>query len=172
MAFRPSGDGRVLAEFSSDEAELIATLARQVGELIADRAAKPGDPAIARLLPTAYPDDVEAAAEFRRFTENDLAARKVQNAETVIGSIGHGTAGLDGAVLDGAATQAWLRTLTDIRLTLAARLGIESDADNDADNDGDNGGNGNEDGAEALAMRDVYDWLGYVQDSLVRALDD
>ena len=32
----------------------------------------PEDPVLARLFPTAYPDDEEAAAEFRRFTEGGL----------------------------------------------------------------------------------------------------
>ncbi|NYI08148.1 DUF2017 domain-containing protein [Allostreptomyces psammosilenae] len=36
----------------------------------------PEDPVLARLLPDAYPDDPDAAAEFRRFTENDLRDTK------------------------------------------------------------------------------------------------
>lgn len=63
--------------------------------------------------------------------------------------------------LDEAAAQAWLRTLTDIRLTLAARLGIDLDDEL-----------GNQSSDEAVMMRQVYDWLGYVQESLVSALDD
>ena len=39
-------------------------------------ATPPPDPAVRRLLPDAS-DDVEVAAEFRRFTQDDLAARKV-----------------------------------------------------------------------------------------------
>ena len=33
---------------------------------------EPEDPVLARLFPTAYPEDEEAAAEFRRFTEGAL----------------------------------------------------------------------------------------------------
>src|SRR4051794_22921839 len=41
--------------------------------LLADGPTKPPeDPALARLFPDAYADDTGAAAEFRRFTENDL----------------------------------------------------------------------------------------------------
>ncbi len=157
MMFLRGGDGGLLAEFSAEEADVISTLATQVGHLVAGRVGVPGDPAITRLLPTAYPDDPESAAEFRRFTENDLAARKIRNAETVIATLGGG-----GKIeLDEAAAQAWLRTLTDIRLTLAARLGITLDDEL-----------GNQSSDEAVMMRQVYDWLGYVQESLVSALDD
>ena len=36
----------------------------------------PDDPALARLLPDAYGEDVEASAEFRRYTELSLRERK------------------------------------------------------------------------------------------------
>ena len=42
----------------------------------------PDDPALARLLPDAYADDEEAAAEFRRFTERDLRDAKARDART------------------------------------------------------------------------------------------
>ena len=39
---------------------------------------------LARLFPTAYPDDEEAAAEFRRFTEGSLRDGKAAGAATII----------------------------------------------------------------------------------------
>ncbi|MFP3415909.1 DUF2017 family protein, partial [Bacillus sp. SIMBA_074] len=77
----------------------------------------------------AYPDDPEASAEFRRFTAAGLAERKEAGARTVIETLGDA---LDGPVtvsLDAAQATAWLRTITDIRLVLAARLGIHQDGD-------------------------------------------
>lgn len=155
--FLPDRDtaGITTADFSAEESQLLRTLASQVGELIAQRAPGTSDPAIARLLPSAYPQDPEADAEFRRFTEGDLASRKVENAGIVVSSLEGGTVRLDQAQ-----AAAWLRTLTDIRLTLAARLGIEADDEP-----------GDESTPEALMMRDVYDWLGYLQESLVLAVD-
>ena len=92
-----------------------------------------------RLLPDAYRDDTEEAAEFRRFTERSLTSAKVANAETVLATLRD--AGLDETKvdeaedqepleveLDAAAVQAWLRTLTDVRLALAIRLGIRARA--------------------------------------------
>jgi hypothetical protein len=64
--------------------------------------------------------------------------------------------------LNPAQVQAWLRTLTDVRLALATRLGIEDDA-HEWDDDGDD---------PAAVMHDVYDWLGFVQETLVLAIDD
>jgi Domain of unknown function (DUF2017) len=62
-------------------------------------------------------------------------------------------------VLDDQAAQAWLRTLTDIRLILASRLGIERD--------GDVGFRGT---ADSFRRSIEYQWVGYVQESLIRAL--
>ena len=62
--------------------------------------------------------------------------------------------------LDDPTAIAWLRTLTDIRLTIAARLGIESDDDTVDDTDD-----------AALVLADVYNWLGLITESLVEAVD-
>ncbi|HQA23674.1 MAG TPA: DUF2017 family protein, partial [Rhodoglobus sp.] len=59
-------------------------------------------------------------------------------------------------VLDEQGIQSWLRTLTDLRLALAARLQIEEDGDT---------GLGDED------MLMIYDWLGYLQGSLVEVIE-
>ena len=53
-----------------------------------------------------------------------------------------------------------MRTLTDIRLIIASRLGIENDGDE-----------GNDETDADLMMQDIYDWLGMVQGSLIEALD-
>lgn len=112
------------------------------------------DPVSARLFPDAYPGDAEASAEFRRWTQSDLRDAKAGNADTV-------HAWLTGA-RDGAFTpedeQAWLRCLTDLRLTIADRLGIAA-ADDDVVEHGASG--------DGVGLRDVYDWLGYVQEHLV-----
>ena len=94
----------------------------------------PEDPVLARLFPTAYADDEEAAAEFRRFTEGSLRDGKSRAATPIIDALEE--AGLppelteDGLHIDveldepdGAET--WLRSFTDIRLALATRLGVE-----------------------------------------------
>lgn len=172
---------------------MLANLSGQVVELLRDRNGEsesepdplfaqvglsgpltpPEDPVLKRLLPDAYRDDPDDAAEFRRFTEQTLSSAKVHNAEAMIGSLVDGGLSFDPAEtestqqieveLDPAAVQAWLRALNDIRISLAIRLGIDTDEDvmlisRSADE-------------SVQAMAEIYDWLGFVQESLVGALD-
>ncbi len=111
------------------------------------------DPALARMLPDAYPDDPEASAEFRHYTTESLAERKIANSGVIASTLSAAPRGE--VTLDPQATQAWLRSLTDIRLALASRLGIETEEDEDRGDP---------------AMLDVYRWLGFLQESLVAAL--
>lgn len=119
----------------------------------------PTDPALLRLFPDAYPDDPDASAEFRRFSQADQRIAKVEAAQCVIGDIEHARAGRV-AVSDDH-VEAWLTTLAALRLTLSVRLGV--------------GLNGEpapapESGPErdlALWLAAIYDWLGWVLESLL-----
>ncbi|MEC5167713.1 DUF2017 domain-containing protein [Glaciihabitans sp. GrIS 2.15] len=156
-AFRRSRH-QFVAVFDPDEAGTLSILASQVIALLDDRGSHDSDPALLRLLPDAYPDDAEASAEFRRFTADDLASRKASNARRIVADLAT-AAGASSATtvkVDAQAAEAWLRSLTDIRLTIAARLGIETDDDL---------------GSGDSALVDLYDWLGFVQGSLVDCLD-
>jgi hypothetical protein len=58
----------------------------------------------------------------------------------------------------------WLKSFTDVRLALATRLGIE-DEDDDywlalPDDD------------PRTHVHDIYDWVGYLQETLVQSLSD
>jgi len=198
-AFRRSR-GRVSARFTAAQAVILRNLVSQVAELMgtaadpgaADPAASgspagqgpagpgepalsieelaaaigatgptspPEDPVLARLLPDAYRDDPGAAGGSRRYTEQGLRSGKAAAAQTVLDTLpaggGHVRLGPEDA-------QAWLRALNDVRLAIGTVLGITEDY---------------EDEMEAASWADprsayleVYHWLGYVQDSLVRAL--
>ncbi len=188
--------GRAYATLDQHEARLIANLAAQVAELVRDGSAAavgpqdplealvgvdgateaPEDPVLRRLLPDAYRDDAEGAADFRRFTEQGLRDGKVRNAQTVIDSLLAGGMEPDEPAsesapdvdvdLDADQVQAWLRSLTDIRLSLATRLGIGEGEEDDED-----GSRVGDDDPVAI-MHDIYDWLGFVQESLVLAVSD
>ena len=47
----------------------------------------PDDPVLARLLPDAYRDDPEASGEFRRYTEQGLRSGKAAAARTVLATL-------------------------------------------------------------------------------------
>jgi len=164
-AFASTGDGGIGAELEPSEAALISQLAGQVADLLAPSEFVSTDPAMIRLLPDAYADDPEAADEFRRFTADELSERKVRNAATVMSDLVD-VATAEGPIeilLDPESVQAWVRSLTDIRLVLAVRLGITNDSDAGWDEESEN--------EELLVLGEVYDWLGWVQDSLVTALE-
>jgi hypothetical protein len=119
----------------------------------------PEDPALARLLPDAYPDDAAAAAEYRRFTESDLLAGKRANIAVLLAGLD--TVGDDGRLhVPAAQVPAWLVALNDLRLALGTRLEIEEDYE----------------AMIASLPRDdprlpayaLYEWLTWLQDSLVR----
>ena len=182
--------GRVIANFTGFEADLLRSLASQLVELLRnERAApvdtedpleamldfsgptsEPDDPVLQRLFPTAYPADAEAAAEFRRFTEGALRDGKAAAASLVIDTLEEG--GLPGQLteggliidveLDEAEAETWLRSFTDVRLALATRLGVEEGDEeywhNLPDDD------------PRTAAHDIYEWVGYLQETLVEAL--
>lgn len=181
--------GHVIATFTGFEADLLRSLASQLVELLRNEAAvpddrdplevlmdfsgptsEPEDPVLARLFPTAYAEDEEAAAEFRRFTEGTLRDGKARSAATIIDTLEE--AGLppelteDGLVidveLDEPTAETWLRSFTDIRLALATRLGVE-------DGDEEYWLSLPEDDPRGQA-HDIYEWIGYLQETLVGAL--
>ncbi|KNB49364.1 DUF2017 domain-containing protein [Streptomyces caatingaensis] len=134
----------------------------------------PSDPALARLFPDAYgapgeePDERAKAyaAEFRRFTENDLRARKREDGLAVVRSLdGLTPAGDRGAVLrlTPEASRQWLGTLNDLRLTIGARLEITDEDESEAlfrlpDDD------------PRKPMVMAYLWLGGLQETLIETL--
>lgn len=119
----------------------------------------PEDPILARLLPDGYTDDPDAAQDFRRFTESGLRSAKVAAAQTVLDTMPP-----DGGRVRLSSEQAevWLRALNDVRLALGVRLGVTDDFDglNDDVSPAD----------PRYAYVQVYQWLAYIQESLVRAL--
>lgn len=152
-AFTAGANGTVEATVSRDEALLLQNLTSQVSGLLRD--GNGNDPAVMRLLPDAYPDDHEASAEFRRYTASGIIDRKVANSDIVLESL---SSSMESGELHLSAqeAQAWLRGLTDIRLVLASRMGIESD---------------DQDPSDDFVMQELYDWLGFLQNSLVDAVD-
>ncbi|MFI8320782.1 DUF2017 domain-containing protein [Streptomyces sp. NPDC085529] len=131
----------------------------------------PSDPALRRLFPDAYADDSEelraAAADFRRFTENDLRARKREDALAVVRALDGLTseAPEESAVLKLTPdeSRSWLGTLNDLRLTIATRLDITEDEESERlyrlpDSD------------PRKPMVMAYLWLGALQESLVETL--
>lgn len=161
--------GRLLVvDLTAVEAAHLHAITQQFLQMVEDPTAPSEDPAVARLVPDAYPDDARASGDFRRLTSRDLLGRRAQDARTVLDTLAqHGpvpavedldeSAALQvrSVTLDTDESAAWLRTLTAVRLVMASRLGIESEEDDPGD--------------DPRAV--LYNWLGSRLDGLVAALD-
>ncbi|HUH53388.1 MAG TPA: DUF2017 family protein [Microbacteriaceae bacterium] len=97
----------------------------------------PADAALARLLPNAYEDE-EESSDFRSITEGSLISQKLNDINILQEALQHKLAPTTGeeifetdieVCINRDTLPHWVRSLTAIRLTLAARLGIESEAD-------------------------------------------
>jgi hypothetical protein len=167
------------------EASLVVSLVGQVSALLAEGAAPvdadpievleasiaediaPVDsPILERLLPDAYRDDPEAAAEFRRLTHADLRATKRAALQQVLDDIANagslGRARNITVELAESAATAWLHALADVRLALGIRLNVTEDtevASTDLPPE-----------SSRAAELAVYDWLTWLQDAVVRAM--
>jgi len=156
-----SGDGEAEALSGSGDAE--EDLFAAISELDEDGpVVAPDDPVLARLLPDAYPDDPESAGDFRRFTQDRLVARKYAACGAVLDALPENADGPVLVVLDDEGVQQWLGALNDVRLALASRLGVTQDDDGyweSLDEDDPRG-----------TVHEIYQWLGWVQETLVRAV--
>jgi hypothetical protein len=155
-------DKIVVLEISGLEALHLAGIVGQFRDVVTDTQ-RSDDPAVARLLPDAYPDDEEATREFRRLTGDDLLGRRAADAEVVLRTLGMDGGAHDQGDPDATLTIAlgedealsWMRTLSAVRLVMATRLGIHSEDDHQPDD----------------PRFGIYDWIGYRLDGLVTALD-
>jgi hypothetical protein len=181
----------ITTQLSAYEVELLTSLVKQLVELVSDgepAGFPPGpeaedpfdalvadlevdpdepevseDPVLKRLFPDAYPHDTTASSEFRRFTERDLRATKVAEAQVVLDRLAATELGARDLRIPREEVEAWLRTLTSVRLAVATRLGISDAAAADE--------------LSALPEDDprsfmvsVYDWLGFAQETMINAL--
>ncbi|GAA1242943.1 hypothetical protein JOF42_002153 [Microbacterium phyllosphaerae] len=148
-------EGAQLAQLVDDFRELVGT----------DRDVT--DPAIERMAPDPYPEDADASSAFREATRDDLLDRRALDADIVRTALSELRGDLDSMSQEEAFAEhdllirladvdAWLRTLTALRLVIAERLGIENDDDHDPDD----------------ARFGVYDWLGYRLELTIEAADE
>lgn len=175
--FRRSDAGRLVLRTDLVERGLLDTLADQLMNILAPEpqnvdldpiarmvgidteVSAPTDDVVRRLLPDAYTDDPEAAADFRRFTDRDLRTTKIAHAAVVRDCLARSG---EKVTLTAAEAESWLGFLNDARLALGTRIGITEDNHEElADLPEDDARSG---------MYHVYDWLTFLQESLVQAL--
>ncbi len=136
------------------------SFARWQAELSGSAGLDHSDPVISRLFPDAYADDADASAEFRRLTQARQRTDRLGEAEVVMSALRDSEAGAHPVQVRVIELDAWLKTLTAVRLSLAVRLGIETTADADE--------------LDALPEDDprsyiyrVYEWIAYLTENLI-----
>jgi hypothetical protein len=163
--FRRRG-GLCVARFDDGQAAVLRHVLLEVVALLSDTFDR-ADPVLARLFPDVYPDDAEASADLRRYTDDDLRAAKVEQASEMLAALPEETGGE--VRLDAAEAETWLRALTDMRLALGLRLGIRDDTDLEAELDE---AVLHDPTSPRVGQLSVYAYLTYLQESLVAALMD
>lgn len=146
---KPDKVGGVVLSLSETERDILRSLAPSMAELLD----APDDPAVARLFPSAYPDDAQREAEYRILAGSELIeshrAAMAMFEETI-----------DAKRLDADQAQAWLRALNELRLVLGTRLDVTEDHSSwPSDRDD-----------PRLPAFVAYDYLSGLQDELVDAL--
>ena len=177
MKLRP-GDGGVEILFEPEEADMLEQLTRQLIMLLEGHSGAaldpdplfasleiggtdetPEDPALARLFPDAFAGS-EDAAGFRRVTEQGLVNRKLQDALRVVSDVDAASTELDEPVavnITPVSFLAWARTLTALRLAMAARVGLERESDYDRLID--------DEATRGTIL--VYDWLAALLEAVI-----
>jgi len=174
----------VWLQLTAAETDLFASLVEQVAGLLEGEATPPAsddpfalwqaemdqpaaldldDPVLARLFPDAYADDPHASGEFRRLTQERQRQARLSDAGLVLAALSASARGERPVEIPFADASAWLKTLTSVRLALAVRLGIGTEADARA--------------IDALPDDDprsyvgsVYEWAGHLQEGLLATL--
>jgi len=175
-AFSKTLTGKITGKLDSVEQALLRSLLTQLAQLlhetedqshqdplavlvgIRDLAEKPADPALLRLFPDAYRKDESAANDFRRYTEADLRSKKTAAADEAIKILDRADSKIE---LTKAEAEIMLAAINDTRLVLATRLGLSDELTLDEllAAEADDGG-----------IAHLYEWLTWLQETLVRAL--
>ena len=176
--------GAVQVTLTGEEASALAALAAQVATMLGDDGAAtsesadpleamvgmttepveaPDDPALRRLLPDAYADDT-LSGEFRRLMDGELRRIKTEALDDMRGAVDAAAEGGVKLRLAPQQAESWLQALNDIRLVLGTRLDVTEDLE-------DRWAQLGPDDPMAPLLA-AYEWLGWLQESVVHALAD
>lgn len=117
------------------------------------------DPAFDRIFPNPCPEDSAVAAEFNQYTLSEQVKRKLQTSQVVLADLASDSqtclVALDHF-------DAWLKTINQLRLIISTRLAVASSEDVERLDQLCQTG-------QAPFQVMVYQWLGFVLESLIEA---
>jgi hypothetical protein len=131
-----------------NERDILRSLIGELRELLPT-----GDPAVGRLFPPAYEDDVEANDEYARLIHDDLLAERTSALDTMERTI-------DARRLTEDELLAWMGSVNDLRLVLGTRLDVTEQMYGERIDERDPN-------APQLA---IYHYLGWLVEQMVVAL--
>ena len=186
--FERAADGGYVVHLTEAERSVLADVADQVIELLGGSQEVPADQhplqnmrlqdgpvpvpldgALHRLLPDGSRGDPGLAAEFRRLTEGDLRATKTAQLGLLRALLAEPDAVLPATDAPGVAA-----AMTDLRLVLAERLGVQNEADADEVYELTLAGGDTADAVESmrLLLATVSTMLGILLESLIELMTD
>jgi uncharacterized protein DUF2017 len=154
IAVEQGAGGSLQLRLDPDESAVLGHIVDEMLTLLHSQAAD--DPVTKRLFPDAY-ESPEDAAAYNELVSDQLMAAKISALETVRKDLENGA----DLVLERDSVEMWLTALTDLRLALGTRLDMTE-----------------EKMAMDLDPRDpeassyaILHWLGWLQESLVEAIN-
>lgn len=158
MASIEPSPGGVALRLEAEEADLLRDLAAQMTELV-EQEAVIQDAVIDRLFPSAYADPKDAEA-FTELVGDELKNGKLDALRSVLSVLGENDE--VETTVPHSEIDAWLTTLTDLRLALGTRFEVteeKMEAELDPDDPA----------APGMA---VLHWLGWVQEMFIRSITE
>lgn len=147
--FTRNRDGSYRLRLSPAERELLRALPGQLRQLLGT-----DDPALFRLFPPAYLEDLKRDAEYRRLMRDELIRRRMESIATV-------EATADAERITEEQMAAWMRVINDLRLVIGTQLDVQEDDDPSQGLDPDD---------PATPLRELYWFLSYLLEATVDAL--
>ena len=155
-AFHPLPGGGVRLVLDADEAGVLRGLAGELRSILTG-AGPADDPVVERLFPAAYDDPLEEET-YRDLVGGDLEQEKIAGLDAIAAALSRGD---DAEVALGSDdVSAWLASLTDLRLALGIRLGVDEER---------MGAEIDPKDPDAPALT-VLHWLGWLQEGILHAL--
>jgi Domain of unknown function (DUF2017) len=142
-------------KLTGDEAAMLRDLIDQMRALLKE--SDSSDPIRARLFPDAYERSEDAAA-YRELTGGDLSASKLEALDRVSETLG--SRGGTKSKLSEEDAEAWIRSLTDMRLAIGTRLDVTEET-MEAEPEPDD---------PRAAPLQVLHWLGWLQERILRQM--
>ncbi|MCA1831052.1 MAG: DUF2017 domain-containing protein [Actinobacteria bacterium] len=140
------------------ETQLLRQLTDEFRTLLRSGRADRGDPVYDRLFPSAYEAPKDEIA-YRDLVGDDLEQHKLKALDVVSASLGSRRTDV---VIEGEDFEAWIQSLTDLRLAIGTRLDVDEEAmQKEIDP--------HEPDAQAMS---ILHWLGWLQEGLLSSMPE